>query len=163
VSAWAVLDLDGTLADVRHRLHHLKHRPKNWDAFFSAAPRDPVLPEGAAVAHRLAEDHRVAYLSGRPERCRRDTQAWLERHALPVGPLYLRRDNDRRPSWMGKLLVLQRLAADGGVDVLVDDDVVVVKQARAAGFPVLVADWMPTEDAEEEKTLFDAQETEGRS
>lgn len=163
MSAWAVLDLDGTVADVRHRLHHLQRRPKDWDAFFAAAVRDPLLPEGAAVAHRLAEDHRVVYLSGRPERCRRDTEAWLERYGLPPGPLYLRRDGDRRPAWMGKLSRLRRLAADGGVDVFVDDDPVVVGQARAAGFTVLVADWMPRDDPEAQQTLFDAQETEGRS
>jgi hypothetical protein len=159
---WAVLDLDGTVADVRHRLHHLNSRPKNWEAFFRAATKDPLLPEGAAVAHRLAEDHRVAYLSGRPERCRRDTQAWLEQYGLPAGPLYLRRDDDRRPSWMGKLSQLRRLAADGGVDVLVDDDTVVIGKAREAGFPVLVADWMPR-DGQDDQTLFDAQHTDGRS
>jgi predicted secreted acid phosphatase len=160
---WAVLDLDGTVADVRHRLHHLDYRPKHWDAFFSAAADDPLLPEGAAVAHRLAEDHRVAYLSGRPERCRKDTLRWLKRYGLPDGPVYLRRDDDRRPSWMGKLSRLKRLAADGGVDVVVDDDAVVIKQARAAGFNVLVADWMPTEDSAAAQTLFDAQHDEGRT
>jgi hypothetical protein len=103
----------------------------------------------------------VAYLSGRPERCRRDTRAWLERHALPPGELYLRRDDDRRPSWMGKLSRLRRLSADGGVDILVDDDAVVIERARAAGFAVLVADWMPRDD--QQSTLFDAQHTEGRS
>ncbi len=73
----AVLDIDGVLADVRHRLHHLERRPKDWAAFFAAAPRDPLLPEGAAVAAQLAPDHDVVYLTGRPERCRRDTLAWL--------------------------------------------------------------------------------------
>ena len=33
----AVFDLDGTLADVRHRLHHIEGRRRDWDAFFSAA------------------------------------------------------------------------------------------------------------------------------
>jgi hypothetical protein len=159
---WAVLDLDGTVADVGHRLHHLNQRPKNWDAFFNAAADDPLLPEGAAVAHLLAEDHRIAYLSGRPERCRGDTQRWLDRYALPPGPVYLRREDDRRPSWMGKLSRLRKLAADGGVDVLVDDDPVVIKQARAAGYAVLVADWMPRDRPEDGQTLFDAQR-EGRN
>jgi hypothetical protein len=35
----AVFDLDGVLADVRHRLHFLDRRPKDWDGFFAAAPR----------------------------------------------------------------------------------------------------------------------------
>jgi hypothetical protein len=69
----AVLDIDGVLADVRHRLHHLESRPKNWAAFFAAAPRDPLLAEGAAVATHLSTDHELVYLTGRPEHCRRDT------------------------------------------------------------------------------------------
>lgn len=30
----AVFDIDGVLADVRHRLPHVQGRPKDWDAFF---------------------------------------------------------------------------------------------------------------------------------
>ena len=157
---WAVVDLDGTLADVRHRLHHVERRPKDWSAFFAAAPKDAVLPEGEAVVRRLAQDHRVAYLSGRPERCRTDTQRWLDRFDLPPGPIYLRRADDRRPSWRGKLSRLRRLSEDGGVDVLVDDDPVVVQHAQAAGFTVLRADWMPREA---DDTLFDIQQSEGRT
>ena len=33
----AIVDIDGVVADVRHRLHHLDRRPKNWSAFFAAA------------------------------------------------------------------------------------------------------------------------------
>jgi FMN phosphatase YigB (HAD superfamily) len=71
----AVFDLDGTLADVRHRLPLLRRRPKDWDGFFAAAPADPPLPDGIALALSSAEDHEIAYVTGRPERCRRDTVA----------------------------------------------------------------------------------------
>ena len=30
----AIFDIDGVVADVRHRLHHLESRPKGWDEFF---------------------------------------------------------------------------------------------------------------------------------
>ena len=63
---------------------------------------------------------------------------------------------------MGKLSRLRRLAADGGVDVLVDDDLMVVRQARSAGFTVLHADWMPRSD-DGQDALFEAQETDGRT
>ncbi len=42
----AVFDMDGVVADVRHRLHHL--RRQNWSRFFAAADADPLLAEGAA-------------------------------------------------------------------------------------------------------------------
>src|SRR4051812_41343002 len=73
----AVIDLDGVVADVRHRLHHLDLRPRDWAAFFGGIPDDPVLPEGLAVVERLADDHELVYLTGRPERTRADTEAWL--------------------------------------------------------------------------------------
>ena len=50
----AFVDLDGVLADVRHRLHHLTGRRKDWDAFFDAAGQDPSHPEGKAVVDRPA-------------------------------------------------------------------------------------------------------------
>ncbi len=48
----AVFDVDGVLADVRHRLRHVERRPKDWDAFFSAAVDDPPLAQGVALARR---------------------------------------------------------------------------------------------------------------
>ena len=39
----AVFDVDGVLADVRHRLRFVERSPKDWDAFFSAAVDDPPL------------------------------------------------------------------------------------------------------------------------
>lgn len=155
----AVVDLDGTVADVRHRLRHLERRPKDWDAFFAAADDDPVLPEGRAVVDRLvAEGHEVVWLTGRPERCRTATLAWLERNHLPVGPVHMRAERDRRPARVTKVAVLRRLAGTRAVAVVVDDDALVVRAVREAGFRVLHADWMA-----EQPALFDAQEADGRT
>jgi phosphoglycolate phosphatase-like HAD superfamily hydrolase len=150
---YVVIDLDGVLADVGHRLHHLEGRPKDWAAFFAGLDDDPLLPEGLAVARRLSEEHRVVYLSGRPERTRARTQAWLERHGVPRGRLLLRGDHDRRPARVLKVGVLRRLAAGAEVAVLVDDDPQVCAAARAAGFAVLEATW-----ARPQPTLLEAQE-----
>jgi len=32
-----IFDIDGTLADVEHRRHHLAQRPQRWDRFFAEA------------------------------------------------------------------------------------------------------------------------------
>ncbi len=159
--SYAVLDLDATLADVRHRLHFLSRRPKQWEAFFGACDRDQALPEGLAVAETLAEDHEIVYLTGRPERTRPATEEWLRRHRLPDGQLLMRRDHDRRPSAVFKLGQLRRLARQRTVAVLVDDDIAVCASAEAAGFTVLRADWALDEATE--PTLFEAQESEGRT
>lgn len=156
---YAVVDIDGVVADVRHRLSFVERRPKDWDRFFGAAPLDPVLPEGRAVVDKLvATGHEVVWLTGRPERCRQDTLEWLERHELPAGRLYMRRETDHRPARMTKLAVLRQLAARRTVAVMVDDDALVVRTLRDAGFTVMRADWMS-----EQPSLFEAQESDGRT
>lgn len=54
-----VFDVDGVLADVRHRLHFLRTRPKDWPAFFAAVPDDPPLAQGLRLAARYAVQHRL--------------------------------------------------------------------------------------------------------
>lgn len=154
----AVVDIDGVLADVRHRLHFVENRPKDWQGFFAAAPDDPVLDEGLETVRRLAEAYDVAYLSGRPERCRQDTLDWFARHGIPDGELHLRRSGDFRPARVTKVEVLDRLARDRPIAVLVDDDPLVCEAAREAGYDVLPARWMAGNEA-----LLDAQEVDGRT
>lgn len=160
--AYAAVDLDGVVADVRHRLHHVEGRRKDWAAFFAAARDDAVLPEGRAVAERLAAECDLIWLTGRPEGLRAETEAWLAANGLPAGRLVMRREGDRRPARGVKVALLRSLARRQPVAVLVDDDAAVCAAARAAGFAVLQADWMPTERPAQQ-ALFEAQEDSGRT
>jgi phosphoglycolate phosphatase-like HAD superfamily hydrolase len=154
----AVFDVDGVLADVRHRLHHLEGRPKNWSAFFAAAVDDPPLAEGVALCLESAKDCEVVYVTGRPEHCRQDTVDWFRRQGLPEGRLSMRGDGDRRPARMAKPQLLRRLARDRTVAVVVDDDEQVCAAYEQAGWPVLHAAWM-----DHAPVLEQAQESEGRT
>lgn len=154
----AVVDIDGVVADVRHRLHHLDRRPKDWDRFFADAADDPLLGEGAAVVDRLDADHEVVFLTGRPERCRADTEAWLEANGLGGHLLVMRPPGTFRPAAEVKVALLAELAAGREVGIVVDDDPSVVAAMRAAGHAVFAADWV-----ERSAVLHEAQEVEGRS
>ena len=156
--ALAVIDIDGVLADVRHRLVHLDKRPKDWGSFFRAASKDAPLSEGLDAARRLAEVYEVVYLSGRPEHLRKDTLAWFRRHGVPEGELHLRPRNDFRPARDFKVAMLRRFSERAPVAVLVDDDEAVIEAARAAGFDVLPARWMGSAPE-----LHEAQEEDGRT
>jgi phosphatidate phosphatase APP1 len=158
---YAVLDIDATLSDTSKRIHFIERRPKDWDNFFEHAKDDAVLEEGLAVATTLAADHEIVYLTGRPERTRRITEQWLKDNGFPAGKVYMRSNTDRRPSMLMKLGRLKRLAEVRPVAVLVDDDISVVKAAEKAGYTVMRADWGL--DAESQPTLFEAQESEGRT
>ncbi|MFF9479822.1 hypothetical protein [Streptomyces sp. NPDC014733] len=154
----AVFDLDGTLADTGHRQHFLDRRPRDWAAFFAAAPEDPPLAEGVALILADARDCEIVYLTGRPEKYRRPTLDWLAAHGLPEGALRMRADGDRRPARHTKLDLLRRLARGREVRHLVDDDALVCEAGARAGFPVVHADWATPSAA-----LRDAQEREGRT
>lgn len=156
--AFVVLDIDGVLADVRHRLHFVATKPKNWDAFFAAAPADPPLEVGVRFAREAASSHDIVYLTGRPERTRVDTLDWLRQHDLPDGELIMRREGDRRPAVLTKAQALRRLAKNHDVELVLDDDPVVVNALSQQGFAVRLADWMSRDEA-----LSDAQEREGRT
>lgn len=153
-----MFDLDNTLADTAHRQHFLESRPCDWDAFFAAAPADPPLAEGVTLALETARECEIVYLTGRPERCRRDTLDWLAAHGLPEGRVHMRGDADRRPARFTKLEILRRLARGRRVRVLVDDDELVCDDAERAGFAVVRARW-----ADRSAALEDAQEREGRT
>jgi len=152
----AVFDIDGVVADVRHRLHHLDW-PVSWRGFFAAAGRDPLLPEGASLVADLGRQHDIVWLTGRPEWLRDVTADWLARHGLPEGELHLRPVHDRRPARIFKVGVLRRLAPRG-IAAFVDDDPEVVEAALAAGYPAALADWVPRAES-----LREAQERLGRT
>jgi phosphoglycolate phosphatase-like HAD superfamily hydrolase len=137
----AVFDIDGVVADVRHRLHHLERPRKEWDLFFAAASTDPPLAPGLALVAELSRAHDIVWLTGRPERIRRITGDWLREQGLPRGDLRMRGDADRRPAARFKLSVLRRLAPLT-VAAFVDDDDEVIQAAISAGFPAVLADWV---------------------
>jgi hypothetical protein len=161
--ALAVIDIDGVLADVRHRLHHLSGRRRDWAAFFAAAPEDGVLPEGRSEIERaLAEGLGLVYLTGRPERCRSASITWLREHGFPSAPLCMRPDNDRRPAREFKVDALREIASMGTIARVIDDDAAVVAAVASAGFPVVHAEWMHAPTAEAD-ALGSAQERLGRT
>ena len=158
MTALAVLDVDGVVADVAHRLHHLDRRPKDWRGFFAAARQDPVLEPGLLLARDLAAEHEIVYLTGRPEHLRRTTAGWLEAHQLPPGRLLMRARGDFRPARLIKLEALRALTGSGTVEVVVDDDPEVVETLRHAGYAVVHATW-----ALRSAPLHLAQEEDGRT
>jgi hypothetical protein len=154
----AVVDIDGVVADVRHRLHFIQGSPRQWDRFFTAAADDPPLPDGVELVRALATDHDVLWLTGRPERNRRLTTAWLAAQGLPTEPLLMRPNRDFRPARVTKRDELRRLRRDRQITVVIDDDPDVVDLLAADGFPTRLADWLPHTG-----TLHDAQESDGRT
>ncbi len=153
----AVFDIDGVVADVRHRLHLLERQPKDWPAFFAAAVRDTGLAEGLRRVHAAAAEHEIVWLTGRPESLREVTRQWLDGHGLPGAELIMRGRRDFRPAPVLKLAELNRLRPRH-VELFVDDDEKVIAAAAGAGIPAILADWMQSSTV-----LSEAQDRAGRT
>ncbi|MEO7262097.1 MAG: hypothetical protein ABI047_12715, partial [Jatrophihabitantaceae bacterium] len=137
----AVFDIDGVVADVRHRQHLLERRPKDWQGFFAAAADDPGLAEGIDRVLAAITEHEIVWLTGRPNSLRAVTLSWLADHGLPVTELIMRGHRDFRPAPVLKLAELNKLRPRQ-VELFVDDDVKVIAAAEGAGFPAVLVDWM---------------------
>jgi hypothetical protein len=129
-----IMDIDGVLADATHRQHFVEVRPKDWDGFFAAVGEDPVI---AAGRERLLAETMVAQVvlvSGRPERTRTATAAWLADLGMGSPELILRPDSDhRRAADLKADLVCARWAADE-IAVIIDDDESVVERLTSLGY-----------------------------
>jgi predicted secreted acid phosphatase len=152
-----IVDIDGTVANIEHRLHFIQSNPKDWDAFFKACVNDkPIAPMFRLLHHTNFGSPRSThfiYVTGRPEKSREDTMRWLAKpHILDVtetswvlphpDKLYMRKDGDRREDFMVKREILTQLRADGYEPILAfDDRTQVVKMWREEGIQCLqVAD-----------------------
>ena len=141
--AIAVFDIDGTVADARHRLHLITGQAdhEHWVRFFDAAVDDPPLAVGVARAKELAAAYDIVWLTGRPERIRGLTETWLTRHGLPDGRLLMLPNGEQKLARMFKLDAIRRLAAEHEIAVVVDDDPRVVALLEREHIPVVQADW----------------------
>jgi hypothetical protein len=94
-----VFDLDGTLANIDHRLHFLKKEPKNWDSFFSKVSGDKVNSWCKTLCDMFSQSGFIVLIvSGRPERCLKDTEKWLEDNMINRdGLILVRRNGDHAP------------------------------------------------------------------
>lgn len=117
-----LFDIDGTLADLTHRLHHVTGDRRDWAAFFAGMRDDGCYDEIRELAHIVAEKHAVILCSGRPDDYRAITQEWLARHDIPYRRLYMRAAGDTRPDYIVKAQLLRGIHEDGFEPWLVIDD-----------------------------------------
>lgn len=150
-----IFDLDGTLANNKHRVHWLEGEKKDWDRFYSEMHRDtpnkPITWLCKALIDYIYRLHisdkgdlRVFIFTGRPENYRKATAQWLEVY-LPWGfdliTLVMRQEGDYRPDYQVKQEMLDKLKSEG-YEVLftVDDRKQVVDMWRRNGITCLQCD-----------------------
>jgi hypothetical protein len=132
-----VFDIDGTIANIEHRLDYVRSKPKNWKAFDAGIPNDKVNEPVAEVFDAMIMGgHTVILASGRSERTRIATQDWLRKNGFGMyQKLYMRKADDFRGDDIVKREILDEIVADWGrkPDMVFDDRPRVVRMWREEG------------------------------
>lgn len=93
-----IFDLDGTLANVEHRLHFIKREKPDWTMFNECCLNDKPIVPVVNMARLLAETHHIVICSGRmaTKSVSEKTQRWLKAHHIDYSALYMREEGDYR-------------------------------------------------------------------
>lgn len=119
-----IFDIDGTLANLDHRLHYLHDRPKGWKGFHKGVREDTVYEDVVWLLKMFqAKGCRIIISTGRSERQREDTVWWLENVAeVSYDVMYMREKDDYRDDALVKKDMLDQMRLDGYNPYMVFDD-----------------------------------------
>lgn len=138
-----IFDIDGTLADIKHRRPFLEQEKPDWAAFNDAmgddTPNTPIV-----TLYRTLWDsgqYDIILTSGRSESDRKITEQWLAWNDIPFGRLEMRKDKDNRADYIIKQEIFDMLLSEGKeILFAVDDRQQVVDMWRKNGIACLQCD-----------------------
>lgn len=133
-----VVDIDGTVADINHRLHHVQKTPKDWKGFFGALSEDTPRKDiySRATDEAVANNAELIFVSARPENYREETEAWLRKHGMDYTALLMRRNKDTRPDTEVKQGIYNRYLKQYNIVRVFDDRPSVIRMWRKLGLEV---------------------------
>jgi phosphoglycolate phosphatase-like HAD superfamily hydrolase len=134
-----IFDIDGTLADITHRLHYVTGEQKNYDDFNSLCVGDIPKKDIIDLLKIFSYKYLIVIVTGREEKWRIVTKDWLDLHiGIPyVYPLRMRRTGDHRPDYIVKEEILQNLNQFYNIKFAVEDRDQVVEMWRRNGITCL--------------------------
>ncbi len=135
-----IFDLDGTLANGDHRVHHILKTPRDWDSFYAECGADAPIRHNIEILLSVGERHEVFIVTGRGAQVRAQTMAWLAQHIFPFTEedVYMRAVGDHRDDAVIKIEALEAIRARGYEPLAAfEDRDRSVAAWRAAGIPCL--------------------------
>lgn len=140
----AIVDIDGTVADINHRLHYIRRQKPDWDSFFAACVDDRPIEQIVRLVRALHEAGlEIAFLTGRSDIVRDETEQWLRDNVFygaknPDFQLIMRKAGDHRPDDLVKYeLYMENIHRVYNVEFVLEDRSRVVKMWRDAGLTCL--------------------------
>ena len=104
-----ICDIDGTLCNVEHRLHHVRGEgKKDWNSFFKEMVNDTPNLWCLELVEKFSNDYQIVFCSGRPDSWRPQTVEWLAKYGLHpyMYKLYMRPRSDSRNDSITKEVLL---------------------------------------------------------
>lgn len=124
-----IFDIDGTLADNTHRIHHITHPDRDkrdYDTYESLVHLDsPIMPLCDIMYDIWHGMENVIFVTARREENREATRKWLRARIgieVPNYRLYMRPAGDKRADYEVKSDLLDKVIADGYKPTLVFED-----------------------------------------
>jgi hypothetical protein len=132
-----IFDIDGTLADISDRVHHIRKKPKNWNAFNEGMAKEKAIHSMIRLCNILyASGAHIILCSGRNERNHPETVEWLAKQGVQYHELLLRRDEDYRTDSVVKRESVQNIDKSK-ILFVVEDRSRVVEMWRSEGLVCL--------------------------
>lgn len=111
-----ICDLDSTLCDNSHRMHHIQGEKKQWKAYNEACVDDTPNQWCVAIIHAMRLTHTIVFVTGRSLEYHDHTIHWIMKH---VGPsthggyeIYMRPEKDFKPDTEVKRVLYQSHIAE---------------------------------------------------
>lgn len=138
---YIICDIDGTIAEISHRLHFVKGlEKKDWKSFFAGIPGDSVREDVRKILIDFYnQGYDIIFVSARPEDYKTETLEWLNKNLLTFAfTLIMRRTGDKLPDTEVKKDLLDKYFKDKSlIHKVIDDRPSVIRMWKEQGLDVI--------------------------
>lgn len=133
-----ICDIDGTIADIKHRLHYVQGETKDWKEFFEAMYDDRVREDVETMLMKeVLDGHEIIFVSARPEEYRQETEGFLSMVGVKYTYLLMRPSGDKREDSIVKTNIYNKFLKNLKIVRVYDDRPRVIRMWRELGLEVV--------------------------
>lgn len=131
-----IVDIDGTLTNLSHRLKFIQgcSKEQDWKKFYEGMANDKPNHDIINIVKILAAKYAIILVTGRPEKYRPQTIKWLTKHKISAPFLIMRPNGDFRPDHEVKGEIYEKqLKGKSNIIAVFEDRLRVVDMWRSKG------------------------------